>query len=560
MSRKDDYREEDIVFAMVTGYPWWPGVVTERHSKKSFKVTFFGDFSYADLGAKQIKPFARGLEKADLSNKELVEAIESAKRVVQGLATLEEEHMRVKEGLRRGRKTRPIAKKKKLSRRLTRMRRPGLGVGERTAKTRARRRMKAREKEELASQSMIQDPTHKRRSQKRREARLGKSMDQRLLEDSGQESECARVLEALDEEDARAKAPATKAKQRGKRQARGKLKKLSEKANTPKKQANDKPKEKEAPQIEESGVEEETEQEGPKKETEAKGQDQAGAEKERANPESAQKKQPKAEPNEAEAKQKHDQEANAAEPKLDARAESGDQGENLKEKFSGFEQELLGLLREMQSNQPIPQIEEHLKEWFQQISQIERFSPIVSTDIGKLLSKMSQICLERLNEKQVYTKILGSIEHLKNFIINKISRNFFESENPGEADSRLLNEDSITTTKRNDSGLAPDFGERAPVQRHIRLRIRKKMAKMISRLAARDSISKKTCLMLGARIEEFLHAESRGADAAFRAHTVRLLEFMEKSSRRFLEEFIFQGDRKCDVQVLRAKILELLRS
>ena len=79
-------------------------------------------------------------------------------------------------------------------------------------------------------------------------------------------------------------------------------------------------------------------------------------------------------------------------------------------------------------------------------------------------------------------------------------------------------------------------------------------------MAQRNSIKKETCLMLGRRIEEFLNLESRDIDEVYRENVVKVLEFMESSKKKFIEEFIFQRNRKCDIQVLRLKIVNLLRS
>ena len=66
--------------------------------------------------------------------------------------------------------------------------------------------------------------------------------------------------------------------------------------------------------------------------------------------------------------------------------------------------------------------------------------------------------------------------------------------------------------------------------------------------------------MLGKRIEEFLNIESRDTDEIYRENVVKVLDFMEGSKKKFIDEFIFQKNRKCDIQVLRMKILQLLRT
>lgn len=174
---KDEYEEEDIVFALVSGYPWWPGFVAEKCSKKTYKVTFFGDFSYSELGVKNIKPFSKGLKQADLTKKDLNEAICSAKRVKNGQSTIEEEHKRTQKGSKKSRKTKAISKKKKKGQRLKK-------VPERGGNARSKKRGTSRAKDKKVSQSMIQEPSQSSKKQKmdnkKREAKLNKSMETTL--------------------------------------------------------------------------------------------------------------------------------------------------------------------------------------------------------------------------------------------------------------------------------------------------------------------------------------------------------------------------------------------
>ena len=566
-SGKDDYREEDIVFAMVTGYPWWPGFIAEKYSKKNYKVTFFGDFSYADLGVKQIKAFQKGLKKAEQSNKELMEAVESAKRVLEGESTIEKEHKKVQESLKRARKTKVISKKKKSSRKSKRIKKATTGNAEK-GKSRSKKKIRVKPKEGKLSQSMIQDPTHKRRadrmSQKKREAKLGKSMDQRMMEESGEEGRGAEGEEVLGELEGERGEKGEK--KRGSSSGSKKNRKGSEKEEGEGKEEEVKQEEKERGSLKEDVKEEEKLVVKSRKQSEKiKEEKEEEVEKEKEKDKEEEKEEEK-EQNESEVKS---EEVKSLE-KEDIVIEPQNEDE-LKNKFMGFEKELLSLLNEMQNNKPIPRIEENLKEWFQQISTISHFSPIVSTNIGKHLSEMTQICLERINEKQVYNKILSNIEYLKTFIIKRISSNFFNSEHLEESEARLQNEDSIITTKKNDSAskLGRGFQESGlfvsrtvsnQICLQIRLRIQKKLAKTVSRMATRNSIKKETCLTLGKRIEEFVHSESGESEEAYRELVVGLLEFMESRRKKFMEEFIFQKNRKCDVHVLRIKILGLLRS
>jgi hypothetical protein len=585
-SGKDDYQEDDIVFAMVTGYPWWPGFIAEKYSKKNYKVTFFGDFSYAELSSKHIKPFVRGLKKADPNNKDLTEAIQSAKRVVEGQSTIVKEHEKVEERNKKSKKTKAITKKKKTIRKSKRTRKSASGVPERSIKTRAKRRMKAKIKEDIC-QSMIQDTTHKRRAdramQKKREAKLGKSMDQKLLTRSDNEEDLDNNKKILDELiEKKSNKKKDNSVSRSKKKCDKKIDKKSKSKENKKKKTVAKKESKKEEKPKAFEIEKNNESED-KKKTKSKSpvkSDKKQSEKiVEEKPNKSEKKDEKK--IEVVLKKKANSPSQNNSPvksevieksiKIEASMNEVVEDEKLKGKFNDFEKDLLSLLNKMQNNKPIPSIEENLKEWFNQISRINQFSPIVSTDIGKHLSQMSQICLERINEKQTYNKILHNIENLKNFIIERISKNFFNIEHMEELDSRIHNEDSIITTKKNDSSskigrvtytdpsLFPST-LRTPVDPQVRLRIQKKLAKAISKMVGRKTIKKETCLMLGKRIEEFLHVESQDSDEMYRENVVRLLEFMEKSKKKFIEEFIFQKNNKCDIQLLRIKIIQLLRT
>ena len=100
--RSNGFKDEEIVFGMVTGYPWWPGFISDKKSKRQYIVTFFGDFSYAPLPDKNIKRFKEGLCKIDKNNEDLKEAVESARRVHNGESTIEDEHKKMLRVKRKG--------------------------------------------------------------------------------------------------------------------------------------------------------------------------------------------------------------------------------------------------------------------------------------------------------------------------------------------------------------------------------------------------------------------------------------------------------------------------
>ena len=66
---------------LVKGYPWWPGFVSEAMGRKRYKVTFFGDFSYATLTAKHLRPLSSNELEGERINSQLKSALAAAYRV-----------------------------------------------------------------------------------------------------------------------------------------------------------------------------------------------------------------------------------------------------------------------------------------------------------------------------------------------------------------------------------------------------------------------------------------------------------------------------------------------
>lgn len=62
MDREREFETEQIVWAKVDGYPWWPGFIKSFHSKGKIEVMFFDDFTRA---------FVRPDKVIDFSDKEM---------------------------------------------------------------------------------------------------------------------------------------------------------------------------------------------------------------------------------------------------------------------------------------------------------------------------------------------------------------------------------------------------------------------------------------------------------------------------------------------------------
>lgn len=53
---QNDFELDEIVWAKVSGYPWWPGFVASKVPGKKYEIVFLSDLSKAFLGSTKIKP------------------------------------------------------------------------------------------------------------------------------------------------------------------------------------------------------------------------------------------------------------------------------------------------------------------------------------------------------------------------------------------------------------------------------------------------------------------------------------------------------------------------
>ena len=86
---KKKFLLKEIVWAKLSGYPWWPGYIKSIKGEK-FEVYFFGDFSRAYFKKKNLRKFNEIIFK-NLKNIILKEAIEIANRVHGDVTTFETE-------------------------------------------------------------------------------------------------------------------------------------------------------------------------------------------------------------------------------------------------------------------------------------------------------------------------------------------------------------------------------------------------------------------------------------------------------------------------------------
>ena len=90
-NNKEEYKAKDLVFGQLRGYPWWPAYIMNREGSGDYMVVFFGDFTYASLNTKKIRPFMANSRKFDKKNHKLTLAIKSALRVLRKETTIKME-------------------------------------------------------------------------------------------------------------------------------------------------------------------------------------------------------------------------------------------------------------------------------------------------------------------------------------------------------------------------------------------------------------------------------------------------------------------------------------
>lgn len=85
------FHENEIVWAKINGYPWWPAYVKTEVNPSQLEVVFFGDFSRAILHKSKIRGFDELSRKASNRNKVLATALKSAEKVRNGESTIMDE-------------------------------------------------------------------------------------------------------------------------------------------------------------------------------------------------------------------------------------------------------------------------------------------------------------------------------------------------------------------------------------------------------------------------------------------------------------------------------------
>lgn len=76
-----NFHINELVWAHVRGYPFWPGVIEKITPKGKYLVHFFGDYSRSELGKSRITNFYEGFNRysTNFGNIKLKKAVEEAR-------------------------------------------------------------------------------------------------------------------------------------------------------------------------------------------------------------------------------------------------------------------------------------------------------------------------------------------------------------------------------------------------------------------------------------------------------------------------------------------------
>ena len=85
------FQQNQIVWAKINGYPWWPAYVKGSVKSNAYEVVFFGDFSRAILHTSKLRQFDELDAQANSKNKVLSVALRSAEKIISGESTILDE-------------------------------------------------------------------------------------------------------------------------------------------------------------------------------------------------------------------------------------------------------------------------------------------------------------------------------------------------------------------------------------------------------------------------------------------------------------------------------------
>jgi hypothetical protein len=395
-NNKEEYKPNDLVFGQLRGYPWWPGYILKRESAGEYRVVFFGDFTYAMLNTRKIRPFASTPRKFDKKNQKLSQAIKSALRVMKKETTIKRETEAVLKPVRVVRKEDKSKKIKK-------------------------KRVHKKPKTKKGKSSMLELVNDNLESDKRGGNKMSLSLAMEGVKDEVF-TKMAKSERGKGEKNFFDEMIETKSMKPS-----GKHLKFGSEIN---KVPNFENEESAIGIIDQKNSLRSLEHMGDilmKKDTlglkkdDILGKSSVGSKC----------------PSIIEFKMRELNQSMSDNANFSKFLEKEKESVN-KANFEKVEKEMLELVNLMKQNQCIGQLEERLKQWHLDLEMKPDFKSIVETNIGKHLTNMRSFCNKRLNETIHYNNVLSKIKDFENIIIDRISKTFFGCEEMNNQSKDLL--------------------------------------------------------------------------------------------------------------------------
>ena len=79
---EDDFDLDEVVWAKVSGFPWWPAFISSKSDKNQFEVVFLSDLTRSYLKKDKIRHFNEAPSSIHNRNKEFKTAYGMAKKIL----------------------------------------------------------------------------------------------------------------------------------------------------------------------------------------------------------------------------------------------------------------------------------------------------------------------------------------------------------------------------------------------------------------------------------------------------------------------------------------------